>query len=296
MSYLPTDATRRNGGKKLSLLIFLSASGTMHHRSFLATPLIVVAFGTMAQCFLPWPLRSFRRFATARLAESILPEFAWRAREGCWRPDVRDVEKISWGQPAKKKRTGSRGTPHRLNEEERRAFDQARRNGYLQVTGSAWRAQRRDAPLLNSYRSLCDARAKPMIVLHKLRPCSYSDKLVDKLVVDLSPLRLPRDYQMLELRLVEVILAEFGIQCESLDEILTSDGEDDDEEDANELRPIYHIPSHFIMWNVDRQQGKQIGKYLGNVFNTAEPKSSSAKKPKGNKPGKGRRSGGYGIG
>ena len=229
-----------------------------------------------------------------------MTEFAWRAREGCWRPDVRDVEKISWGQPAKKKRTGSRGTPHRLNEEERRAFDQARRNGYLQVTGSAWRAQRRDAPLLNSYRSLCDARAKPMIVLHKLRPSGGGTENIDKLVVDASPLRLPRDYQMLELRLGQVIFAEFGIKCESRDEDLTSDEEDDDEEDeeedANELRPIYQIPSHLIIWNVDRQQGKQLGKYLGSLFKTAEPKNSSAKKPNGNKPGKGRRSGGYGIG
>ena len=274
----------------------------MHHRSFLATPLLVLAFGTMAQCFLARPLRSAaavrtrcRPFATCH-AESTVPEFAWRAREGCWRPDVRDVEKISWGQPARKKRTGSRGTPHRLNEEERRAFDQARRNGYLQVVGSAWRAQRRDAPLLNSYRSLCDARAKPMIVLHKLRPSGGGTENIDKLVVDLSPLRLPRDYHVLELRLGEVILAGFGIQCEPLEEDLMSDADDEEEEDANELRPIYHIPSHFIMWNVDRQQGKQIGKYLGNLFNTAERKSSSAKKPKGNKPGKGRRSGGYGIG
>ena len=56
----------------------------------------------------------------------------WQARQDCWRPDVRDVEKISWGMPAKKKRTGSRGVPHRLNEDERRSFDQARKQGFLQ--------------------------------------------------------------------------------------------------------------------------------------------------------------------
>ena len=94
----------------------------------------------------------------------------WHSRQDCWRPDVRDVENISWGLPAKKKGTGSRGIPHRLNQEERLVFDQARRQGFLQVTGSAWRSQRRDAPLLNSYRSLMDARGRPMIVLHKMSP------------------------------------------------------------------------------------------------------------------------------
>lgn len=34
----------------------------------------------------------------------------------CWRPTPDDVDRISWGKPAKKKMTGSRGVPHRLNE------------------------------------------------------------------------------------------------------------------------------------------------------------------------------------
>ena len=46
---------------------------------------------------------------------SETPSF-WNARQDCWRPDVSDVERISWGKPAKKKGTGSRGIPHRLNE------------------------------------------------------------------------------------------------------------------------------------------------------------------------------------
>ena len=86
----------------------------------------------------------------------------WRARQDCWRPDVRDVERISWGQPAKKRGTGSRGIPHRLNDDERQSFDRARRDGYLQVIGSAYRSQRRDAPLLNTYRSLMDARGRSL--------------------------------------------------------------------------------------------------------------------------------------
>ena len=92
-------------------------------------------------------------------------EIVWKSRTKCWRPTVQDVENISWGKPAKKKGTGSRGVPHRLNhDEERKLFDQARKKGFLEVTGSGWRSQRRDAPLLNSYRSLCDARYDDIII------------------------------------------------------------------------------------------------------------------------------------
>eukprot|EP00977_Amphora_coffeiformis_P012842 scaffold3255_cov158-Amphora_coffeaeformis.AAC.1 len=110
----------------------------------------------------------------------------WEApMETVWRPTVDDVERISWGKPAKQKGTGSRGVPHRLNEEERALFDRARQHGFLQVAGSAWRSQRREAPLLNTYRSLCDARGQASIVLHK------GNTGVDDLVIDLSPLRTP---------------------------------------------------------------------------------------------------------
>lgn len=39
-----------------------------------------------------------------------------KAEMECWRPTADDVDRISWGRPAKKKMTGSRGVPHRLNE------------------------------------------------------------------------------------------------------------------------------------------------------------------------------------
>jgi hypothetical protein len=108
-----------------------------------------------------------------------------------WRPTINDVERISWGKPAKKKGTGSRGVPHRLNQDERLSFERARKKGYLEIDGSGWRSQRRDAPLLNTYRSLCDARGQPSIVLHKQ---SNTDG-VDTLVVDISPLRTPHLFE-----------------------------------------------------------------------------------------------------
>ena len=42
--------------------------------------------------------------------------------------------------------------------------------------------------------------------------------------------------------------------------------------------------------------GKEVGKLLAAVFGTVEEKAAASMKPKGVKPGKGRRSGGYGIG
>lgn len=233
----------------------------------------------------------------------------WRARQDCWRPDVRDVEKISWGKPAKKKRTGSRGVPHRLNEDERRAFDQARQQGFLQVTGSSWRSQRRDAPLLNSYRSLMDARGRPMIVLHKLSPNSSGGvDNGDRLVVDLSPLRLPDEFERVEQELKTRVLADYDVEMEVLgseeetataddtDEIAIEEDENDGDNDDWETRPIYQLSPYPITWELSRQQGKKVGKYLGKLFDNVEEKAVASKKPKGVKPGKGRRHGGYGIG
>lgn len=233
----------------------------------------------------------------------------WNSRTDCWRPDVPDVEKISWGMPAKKKRTGSRGVPHRLNEEERRAFDQARRQGFLQVTGSSWRSQRSDAPLLNSYRSLMDARGRPVIVLHKLSPNSSGGvDNGDRLVVDLSPLRFPDEFEGVELELKKIVLAEFDVESQILEfeeegnvdetdeiEILDANAKDDGDDDW-ETRPIYQLSPHSFSWEVSRQEGKQVGKFLGNLFDNVENKATKSKKPKGVKPGKGRRHGGYGIG
>lgn len=149
----------------------------------------------------------------------------WRARQDCWRPDIRDVERISWGQPAKKKGTGSRGIPHRLNDDERQSFDRARRDGYLQVIGSAYRSQRRDAPLLNTYRSLMDARGRPMIVLHKLPPppgTNDDNQHFDRIDVDLSPLRLPDDFSQIEIELRERIMLEFGVNVTQANEVESS--------------------------------------------------------------------------
>ena len=221
----------------------------------------------------------------------------WQARMDCWRPTIDDVERISWGKPAKKKGTGSRGVPHRLNEEERLLFDQARRKGFLEITGSGWRSQRREAPLLNSYRSLCDARGQASIVLHK------GNTGMDELVVDISPLRTPEMFHQ-----IATVCQEKYEGAETVYEgsMGTNEFSDDDEKedsvvsndmsDAWENRPIYQLPPYCIAWQLQRSDAKALGKEMVDLFLTKEGKKAPSKKPLGVKPGKGRRHGGYGIG
>lgn len=230
-------------------------------------------------------------------------EIGWKSRTKCWRPTIQDVENISWGKPAKKKGTGSRGVPHRLNhEEERKLFDQARNKGFLEVVGSGWRSQRGDAPLLNTYRSLCDARGQVCIVLHK-----GSTGIDDELVVDLSPLRLPETFDSVREDLISIIdlpiESNFVLDLPNLE--FDDDDDTDDDDDpvkistdllAWEERPIYQLSPYCVSWITNRSEGKSIGKKLASIFNTAEPKTSASKKPKHVKHGKNRRSGGYGIG
>lgn len=219
----------------------------------------------------------------------------WHARmENVWRPTVNDVERISWGKPAKKKGTGSRGVPHRLNEEERSAFDRARQKGFLEVAGSGWRSQRREAPLLNSYRSLCDARGQASIVLHK------GNTGIDDLVVDLSPLRNPTEFDK-----VATVCLDFQSdgqvvfqQDSGFDEAHGEEEEKETSEAENpwETRPIYQLPPYCIAWELERNDAKALAKKMAQLFDTAEGIKAPSKKPIGVKAGKSRRHGGYGIG
>lgn len=226
--------------------------------------------------------------------------------EDVWRPEINDVERISWGKPAKKKGTGSRGVPHRLNQDERFLFDNARRKGFLEMEGSGWRSQRREAPLLNTYRSLCDARGQASIVMHK------GNTGMDELVVDISPLRNPEMFPQIAQSCLEHFEGGEVVFQGSVDDSTTGDdqetleivGSDADESSQAdepppwETRPIYQLPPHCISWELQRNEAKSLGKKMAKLFDTIEETAapSATSKPVGVKPGKGRRHGGYGIG
>ena len=227
------------------------------------------------------------------------------AATGCWRPTIDDVDRISWGRNAKKKGTGSRGVPHRLNDDERSLYDIARRKGFVEIGGSGWRRQRSDAPLVNTYRSWCDAREQPAVYLHKGPDGN------DEVVADLSPLRTPSTF------------AEAADYCristEALDGVVEFEslaGAEDGEEsghgdglldlaalgDAYRDEPIYRVPMYAVVWRRPRAEAKALAKALSERLGTAAAVESAAKgraKARGAprvKPGRSRKSGGYGIG
>lgn len=214
----------------------------------------------------------------------------WTSRDKCWRPDVSDVERISYGKPAKKKGTGSRGVPHRLNNDERLLFDQARRKGFAEIGGSGWRSQRRDAPFMNTYRSLCDARGQASIVLHK------GSTGEDELVVDLSPLRLPEAFSDVALACLEYAGLPGAVEGGIAEMDGDAEGSSEPDEDPFETRPIYQLPPYCVVWQLPRSEAKALGKRLAVAFDTVEAKATKSKKPNHVKAGKGRRHGGYGIG
>uniref|UniRef100_A0A7S2HLN0 Uncharacterized protein n=1 Tax=Helicotheca tamesis TaxID=374047 RepID=A0A7S2HLN0_9STRA len=223
------------------------------------------------------------------------------SNENCWRPSLDDVTRISYGKPSKKKGVGSRGVPHRINSEERDLWDRARQKGVLEIAGSAWRSQRRDAPLLNTWRNWCDARGRACIVLSKGK-----DGMSDVLSVDLSPLRVPADFE----RIASVCVSSVDVVPTATDfdddSFTVDDAEEEEEEeemkrqdveDAWNDRPIYQLSPYEISWTLTRGDAKKLGKELAKLLDTADPKAKAkSRKPSGVKAGKGRRSGGYGIG
>ena len=259
---------------------------------------------------------------------SLLPP-APAAKGSVWRPTIDDVDRISWGRPAKQKGTGSRGTPHRLNDDERSLYDFARRKGFVEIGGSGWRRQRSDAPLVNTYRSWCDARAHPAIYLHK------SNDGIDEVVADLSPLRTPLDFEAAAMFCLTEIapdgVIEFAGRPMSSDALEKVEGDVEQQEqqeeqqeeqpaaeegsgggfelseiaDAYETEPIYRLPMYAVAWTRPRAEAKALAKCLAQSLGTAEGTkgeggaSKGRKKAKGApriKPGKSRQHGGYGIG
>ena len=223
------------------------------------------------------------------------------AEKQCWRPTIDDVDRISWGRPAKRKGTGSRGQPHRLNDAERTLYDLARSKGFVEVAGSGWRSQRADAPLVNTFRSWCDARGVAAIFLHK-----GSD--VDQVVLDLSPLRRPAEFA----NAAAWALGQEGTEGGQMEASESGDGGEEGGGEALEFlsqrvddfltEPIHRLPMYTVTWLRPRPEAKALAKQLAALLATGQSGSTAKKgrvKSLGGpniKPGKSRRHGGYGIG
>eukprot|EP00957_Ditylum_brightwellii_P082150 6247031-Ditylum_brightwellii.AAC.1 len=130
----------------------------------------------------------------------------------------------------------------------------------------------------------------------------------DLVSVDLSTLRVPEDFERIVAKCVErVEVVPTAMDFDNDVSVTTTEDEEEEEDEKvqqeeqnaswNE-RPIYQLSPYEISWTLPRNEAKQLGKQLATLFDTVDtmkPKSKS-RKPGGVKAGKGRRSGGYGIG
>lgn len=153
-----------------------------------------------------------------------------------------DVDRLSRGQPSKRKGYGSRGVPHRLNESERAEMDRAAKKGFLVVDGSGIRRARKGSPLVNIHRQWCDARAKPQIVVSKAAAVHDGD-VVDQVICDLSPLRLNGLFDDPDLVAGYLVKWKTDIFTAASNAGLVlqedDDGYDDEEEDHGEGSPDF---------------------------------------------------------
>lgn len=179
------------------------------------------------------------------------------------RPTLDDVERISKGQAAKRRGTGSRAVPHRLNESERQQWDLAKKKKFLVLRGTGWRKERGDSPLANIYRQLCDSQNIPCISV--CQGLGVGEVIEDTVVIDFSPLRTTDFKSLLELCIAETSNAEeySSISC-TRDLTDTSSWEEDlvraFEEDA-----IWRIPSFKLeVCFKDRTESKKFAEAIAN--------------------------------
>lgn len=157
------------------------------------------------------------------------------------------------------------------------------------------------------------------VVLHKV-----VDGTGDEVVVDLSTTRLPNEFESMTEALIGIVAdgypdarlvledgAEGERERENDDETIsnttnnvdTNDNTEDNNDDAADVntawnqRPIHQLPPYCLTWILaSRSEAKGLCKRLAEVLETRDARATKSRKPRGIKPGKNRRSGGYGIG
>lgn len=209
------------------------------------------------------------------LAGDVQDAGGGRAREDrkVVRPTLDDVQRLSEGRAAKTRGFGSRQIPHRLNQEERRAFDMARERGYLTLQGTGYRKERKGSPLANIYRQLCDVGAKPCIVVEQ-----RSQGAGDVVVVDFSTLKLS-DVTSHESCVREIIGKHDDVVEISRKEILSPftilvppfilDPQEGEEEDVllhMVQAPMWQIPPQLLAVSCMRPLAKSLAKEIADIY------------------------------
>lgn len=161
---------------------------------------------------------------------------AARSRE--FRPTLEDVERLSRGDAAKRRGTGSRAVCHRLNSSERDEWNLAKARGFVILRGTGYRKERKGSPLCNIFRQFSDARAAPYISIQQGLGIDGRDEVF----IDFSTLR-QKGEPVLEL------MDEVTRQCLSMGASIGEESHDDAKkalsfvsEDQFLKEPIWAIP------------------------------------------------------
>jgi len=231
-------------------------------------------------------------------------------RNGLRRISRDDVERLSRGQPSKKKGYGSRNVPHRLDAAERAEMERAAKKGYVTLSGMGNRRTRKGSPLANIHRQWCDAREKPQILFYK----AVGGKPLDQLVFDLSPLRLwglfddPKQVDEFIIKWkTEIMTAAVSNGME-----IRGEAEDDEEEDPEEeedsieylvtldeasqeawaTSPIWKLPVISMgVFEGERSKAKAMAKELAVLWDIPEKEKETSGGPR-NRRAAGARKGG----
>lgn len=179
------------------------------------------------------------------------------------RPTLDDVERISRGQAAKRRGTGSRAVPHRLNSLERSQWDIAKKKRYLVLRGTGWRRERGDSPLANIYRQFCDSMGVQAVNI--CQGLGVEEVLEDTVVIDFSPLR-SLDYRLIvEKCLHEVNNGGYTSTSEIIDATDTSSFEGLEDSFAEEA--IFRIPVLSLSISFrDRAEAKKYAEFVAINF------------------------------
>ena len=195
-----------------------------------------------------------------------------QAKKSTVRPTIDDIDKISRGQAAKKRGTGSRAVPHRLNEKERVEFDLAKKRRFVSLRGTGWRAERGDSPLANIYRNYCDAVNQPCISLRRgIFINEEENTLGDEVIVDFSPLRKK---EVAEERDRVMGLVEKYTSVQNVDDMseLSSLGFPEGELPDMTVEPIWRLPVYSVSATfIERAEAKAFAEAV------AEEKFKGAK-------------------
>jgi hypothetical protein len=213
-----------------------------------------------------------------------------------------DVERLSRGQPSKKKGYGSRNVPHRLNDEERAEMDRAAKKGFVSFAGTGNRRTRKGSPLANIHRQWCDARDKPQILHFK---ASGGRQPLDQVIVDLSPLRLNGlfddpsrvdDFLAKWKAEIDTAASNSGMQIYTRTSDVDADENDLDEDIATDYlvtldhhavmeawatKPIWKLPVvSFAVFEGDRPRAKAMAKELAALWEIPEEQKETGGGPK----------------